>query len=301
MKHSQDGVNLFGALILVLTCAASHAGAHSPAIITIDVQGAGTAAGQGTLGFGVTPGGAVVGEYIDWAGAYHGFLRATDGAITTFDSPGAGTGPGEGTQPEAINPEGAITGLYTDSTGLTHGFVRSPSGSFTTFDAPGAGIPAGIPCSPPIICNNGTQAAGISPLGVVSGQYVDTNDVFHGFVRSRAGVLTSYDAPGAGTGGGQGTFVTFGDGINLFGVIVGGYGDSSGLFHGFVRTPDGAITSFDPTRSVFTDPAGVNDECVIAGLYAEAIGPYHSFIRFPTGQITTFNVSGAGTAAGQGT
>jgi hypothetical protein len=90
-----------------------------------------------------------------------------------------------------------ITGFYTDETGLSHGFGRAVSDVFTSFDAPGAGIPVGIPCSPPIICSNGTQGASISPVRTIAGQYVDTNDVNHGFVRCPHGVITTFDAPGA--------------------------------------------------------------------------------------------------------
>ena len=192
-----------------------------PQIITFDAPGAGTVAGQGTFEFSITPAGVIIGEYVDSKRVFHGFLRSRDGVIATFDAPGAGTGAGEGTQPFSINPSGAITGYYTDSTGLSHGFVRAPDGTYTSFDAPGAGIPAGIPCSPPIICSNGTQGGSINTAGVISGQYVDTSDIFHGFVRSRDGEITTFDVPGAGTGAGQGTFVTFGDGINPAGAIAG--------------------------------------------------------------------------------
>jgi hypothetical protein len=140
-----------GILMLVLfACLVSAAWLEAqaqtkPDIITFDAPGAGTGAGQGTLGFGITPAGVIMGEYIDTSGAFHGFLRAPDDSITPFDVTGAGSGPGQGTVPNNINPAGVITGDYIDANGLTHGFVRAPDGSITTFDAPGAGIPSGPP------------------------------------------------------------------------------------------------------------------------------------------------------------
>src|SRR6516225_7150723 len=53
--------------------------ANAQTIIAIDAPGAGAAAGQGTLGFGITPSGVVMGEYIDSNGVFHGFVRASDG------------------------------------------------------------------------------------------------------------------------------------------------------------------------------------------------------------------------------
>src|SRR4030095_12713806 len=52
--------------------------------------------------------------------------------------------------------------------------------------------------------------------------------------------ITTFDAPGAGTGPGQGTS-TFS--INPEGAIAGRYADTSDVLHGFLRTPGGAITT----------------------------------------------------------
>ena len=69
-------------------------------LITFDVPGAGTGAGQGTFAFSlggvaaISPSGAVTGPYRDASNVSHGFLRTPGGAIITFDAPGAGTGEG---------------------------------------------------------------------------------------------------------------------------------------------------------------------------------------------------------------
>jgi len=57
--------------------------------------------------------------------------------------------------------------------------------------------------------------------------------VAHGFVRTPHGSITTFDAPGTGTGSGQGTFP---DGINDAGAITGYYIDNNDVLHGFLRT-----------------------------------------------------------------
>jgi hypothetical protein len=54
-----------------------------------------------------------------------------------------------------------------------HGFLRARDGTITTFDAPEAGTFDG----------QGTFAFGINPAGVIAGFYVDTSNVYHGFLR----------------------------------------------------------------------------------------------------------------------
>ena len=128
----------------------------------------------------------------------HGYVRASDGTFTTFDAPGAGTGAGQGTFAGDINPSGTIAGFYIDASGVNHGFVGTPS-AFITFEAPGAGTGPG----------QGTLVAtvsGINPLGAITGNYFDASNVFHGYVRAPGGTFTTFEAPGAGTGAGQGTF-----------------------------------------------------------------------------------------------
>jgi hypothetical protein len=58
--------------------------------------------------------------------------------------------------------------------------------------------------------------------------------VAHGFVRDRDGAITTFDAPCAGTGSGQGTFI--GD-INPEGAITGNSVDNNNVNHGYLRSP----------------------------------------------------------------
>ena len=54
--------------------------------------------------------------------------------------------------------------------------------------------------------------------------------------------FVSFDAPGAGTGVSQGTFP---NGVTQSGAVTGWYVDPSNMNHGFLRTPEGSITTFD--------------------------------------------------------
>src|SRR4030095_6451551 len=76
----------------------------------------------------------------------------------------------------------------------------------------------------------------------IAGRYVDGSDVFHGFLRTPDGQITTFDVPGAGTGPGQGTRAA---NINPSEAIAGRYIDASDVSHGFLRAPDGSITTFD--------------------------------------------------------
>ena len=94
---------------------------------------------------------------------------------------------------------------------MLHGFVRPPGGPITTFDAPGAGT--GV--------NQGTNMAsyeGLNPAGVLVGWYTDVNYVNHGYVRAPDGMITTFDAPGAGTAANQDTFAY---GVTPAGAIPG--------------------------------------------------------------------------------
>ncbi len=153
----------------------------------------------------------------------HGFLRERDGTFTTFDVPGAGTGNFQGTFAYNINPAGAIAGQYQDPSNVWHGFLRAPNGTITTFDAPGAGTGSG----------QGTFTAteeGLSPAGAIAGNYIDASGTSHSYVRAPDGAIATFDAPGAGTGSGQGTFS---GGINPAGTIPGIYLDDTNVYHGY--------------------------------------------------------------------
>src|SRR5260370_4587935 len=69
------------------------------------------------------------------------------------------------------------------------------TGLFTTFDVPGAGLGP----------QQGTYSLSINPSGVITGQYLDLNNVFHGYLRTADGTITAIDVPGAGAAAGHAT------------------------------------------------------------------------------------------------
>jgi hypothetical protein len=90
----------------------------------------------------------------------------------------------------------------------------------------------------------------INSEGTIVGLWIDKNNVFHGFLPSRGGALTSFDAPNAGTGPNQGTFPSTGPTLSPLGVSIGQYLDGKGVVHAYVRQRTGTITQFDPPGSV---------------------------------------------------
>jgi len=106
--------------------------------------------------------------------------------------------------------------------------AQNASSEIINFDAPGAGKTAGS--------GQGTFPRSISDAGAITGHYIDSNNVNHGFLRSPRGEFITFDAPGAGktAGSGQGTFPRS---INDAGAIPGHYVDSNNVNHGFLRIP----------------------------------------------------------------
>ncbi len=214
-------------------------------------------------------------------------------AIVTFEVQGVGTDPGQGTLPYGINQAGAITGQYFDGNYVSHGFLRAPDGTITPFDVLGAAS---------------TAAESINPAGAITGEYFDANGVAHGYLRASDGSISTFDAPGAGSlaNSFQGTFATS---INSSGWISGFIVDESGVYHGFLRAPDGTFTGFHDRHAGAspgegTWPAGIsgiNPAGVIAGSYQDNDGVYHGLVRTPNGFILPIVVRAAGTGYGQGT
>src|ERR1051325_10051347 len=117
--------------------------------------------------------------------------------------------------------------------------------------------------------------------------------------------VITIDAPYAGTGQNQGTFVT---GINDAGWIAGYYLDSSQSLstlmgcHAFLRSPDGNFVSFDgPDNPSCPRPTSINASGVVTGTYTtngnfgcptppvQGCGGFEAFVRTPDGNITLFS------------
>jgi hypothetical protein len=178
-------------------------------------------------------------------------------------------------------------------------FPLCPSASaqqpkFVIFDAPGADTTPGD--------YNGTYPTGINNLGAITGYYIDANDVYHGFLRSPVGKLTSFEAPGADTTPGSFNGTSPGA-INDVGAIAGSYGDANGVNHGFLRSPDGKFTTFDvPGAGGYGSfPIGLNIEGAVVGYYTDSDFVFYAFLRTPDGNFKTFGGPGqcdTGTSTG---
>jgi hypothetical protein len=175
------------------------------------------------------------------------------------------------TSPTAINNLSTVTGTYTDSKGI-HGFVREAFGKITSFDAPGS---------------VGTNPTAINDDGMVVGTYTDSSQVSHGFLRNAKGDITRIDVTGS-----TGTELS---GINAFGVIAGSAFTSGGS-ECFVRSPQGTITVFGPSRCL---TAGINLFGAVTGIAGPSNtgGPpppilVQGFVRSPKGVFTLFVAPG---------
>src|ERR1700719_1786858 len=125
-------------------------------------------------------------------------------------------------------------------------------------------------------------------------------------------IITTFDAPGAGTAAGQGTFA---NGMNTSGNIVGFIRDANAARHGYLRAPDGTFTIFDDpgagtcsascgtigngqgTRAYAINPAGE-----IVGFFTDNGGRCHGYVRAANGTFTQIDAPDAGPGpAPQGT
>ena len=289
--------------------------------VTFDVPGA----VNGTFPFGINNGGVVTGGYGDNIGSgFHGFVRAANGAFVTFDAPGAVDGTSL-FAPQAINAEGAVAGSYFDANFVGHSFLREPNGALTTFDPPGAvngsfptaitangtilGVsnPFGI-SNPPFDSGPGFvrtrsgafkditgpgglsgqydpnifagAALSINPPGDIAGTYFQGN-AYHVFLLSKNGQYTTFDAANYPPC----CIYSSPVGINPSGTITGAFNDGFSIYHGFLRTRDGTVATFDAPGAGTgsfqgTMPLGITPGGLIAGTYVgpndgNFLGSYH--------------------------
>jgi hypothetical protein len=96
-----------------------------------------------------------------------------------------------------------------------------------------------------------------------------------------AASFATFDAPGAVHG-------TFPAAINASGLIAGYYLDADSAPHGFLRAPDGTLTTFDVPGHAGTRPRGLNDEGWMVGQYADA-SIVAAFVMSPDGKFDRFH------------
>lgn len=249
-------------------------------IAAINIPGA-----KGTYPAAINSDGTIVGIYTIKAHSLNpqqGFIRTPDGQITTFQAPGAG----RYTNVVSITNTGWIAGEAFRAHDVYNyfGFFKDPSGHFTKFGQR----------SLMVTCANSAHTT--------AGIYYDQTGQ-HGFVRTRSGKVSqivsedfrnthvwAINDSGAVVGvamtsdGTQTAFVRTADGtfsafspskdtiasgawsINKSGTAVGNYDTMDGKSGGgFVRAPDGTITTFTVLGAADTLPESINDKGVIAG------------------------------------
>lgn len=109
-------------------------------------------------------------------------------------------------------------------------------------------------------------------------------------VEAGSNQIVTFDAPGAGTTTGEGTYPTA---INGKSVITGNYTDSNHVSHGIIGTATGAMTTFDaPDAGTDPDegthPTAINASGVVAGYYVSSKA--HGFVRLSDGTFEEFDV-----------
>ena len=115
------------------------------------------------------------------------------------------------------------------------------------------------------------------------GNYIDADNLSHGFLLDRNGVITTFDSPHAGNvpGSLQGTYPF---GINASGAITGWYVDEANVNHGFVRDKHGAIVEFDVPGAGTGPGQGPNVYSIVPngaviGFYFDPDNVVHGFVR----------------------
>jgi hypothetical protein len=235
---------------------------------------------------------AIVGYYVDGTGTFGGFLRRADGTFATWKDPNACDATSTyfcgGTGAFNINVFGVVAGTYADNSGsyVGHGLIRLPGGRLQSYEVPGAGnsFYQGTNCA--------GCSVGLNIFGASAGYYIDSNSLQHVYLRSFAGQAMTFNTPGDPSLGAN----CFSDcplGLNDWGAITGVYFDANYVGHGFVRTPDGKVGSFDapgaanvtpqyPWYWMGTLPVSINNDGVIAGYYIDANNVSHGFLWLPS-------------------
>jgi hypothetical protein len=246
------GVNNFGRYVGLFVNAGPHAmifDGHT--LAPLDATGV-VGTSPRSRAYAINNLGHVVGSYSDTAGNLHGFVMRGN-TVTTFDAPD-----GAPTELYGINDLGEMIGVTYDDAGNTHGFTLW-NGVFRAIDI--AGSASTVPLS-------------INDFGTVVGEDVElANTIGHGFRRTHAGTVTTYDAPEAPADS------TYFVSINNLNRILGAYFDEDFHAHHFIL--DGSVaTPFALPASlgaVSTSAQTINDLNHVVGYYTDAAGATHGF------------------------
>jgi hypothetical protein len=173
------------------------------------------ATGTGTVNqlLGINDHNLAVGFYVDGSGNSHGYeLNLTDSMFTEILPPAGGSN----LSATGIDDQNDVTGFYTNSSGTVVGFLYKMK-KFTTVAYPNA---------------MSTEPFGINEKDEIVGTYVDSAGATHGFTLTnplKKPVWTSIDNP-------NGVGVTFINGVNDAGDLVGFYMPTGTTSYGFLAT-----------------------------------------------------------------
>ena len=191
-----------------------------------------------------------------------GFLQLADGTVTTFF---ASDVPDDSTMVMALNAKGQIAGYYADPGGFAHGFIRQRDGKIRAVDVPGA---------------ENVFLYALNDDGYAAGFFQDT--ATHGLLVAPDGSQTVFDVPDA-----QSTLV---NGLGDDGTIVGFFIHDGDFQTGYLRSPDGTITTIDGasmSQAIAIDRSGN-----VAGYY-QPVNRGFAFLRRPSGKFATFRPRGS--------
>ncbi len=309
----------WSALMLLLAsavlCSAQDQGAKGFNFTTFTVSGA------TTLGVeSINNAGTISGYYVDSANNTLGFLRSSSGIVTPYTDPLDTTTPSY-TAGAQINRAGAVAGEFFDtSQGAYLGYIyKSATGKFVTYSVPGQpqyttnaltginnkGEVCGYFTPPPYTLISAFVEAGgtVTPFtvngsalnycealndsGTAVGDYKDAAGVYHGWMRTAAGILSTIDVPAASTTPGTAPCVsgpiagTVPLGINTAGYVSGHYWDTRYNEHGFLMTPGGKFLTIDVPGAYQTAGGGLNDKAVVVGHYADSTCASLGYIATP--------------------
>ena len=202
---------------------------------------------QGTYFYALGNDGTAAGHYQNSDGLYHGVILE-NGELQQYDFPGA-------VQTEIYglsDATGALTGSFIDASGVRRGF----SGD-TTVERPGA---------------TATYADFVSWTGHIVGSYVDTEGVYHAYMRSSVGRFLSIDLPNA-----TNLEYFFLHGLNNARAVVGRAKAVGDVPRTYVGSPLN-LQELRVPGAVSTEGWNINQDGSIVGHYDSIDGRRHGFI-----------------------
>ena len=205
---------------------------------------------QNTYFYALGNDGSAAGHYEDSEGLFHGVVLE-NGELRQYDFPGA-------VQTEIYgisDATGALTGNYTDASGVRRGFTGD-----TIVEVPGAP----------------ETFADFVSAGRLVGSYIDTDGVYHPYVRSPGGRYVSIDLPQAA----QFEYF-FVHGINDAGILVGRAKRKGDIPRSHVGLVQYGLHELKFPGSVSTEGYNINQDGSVVGNYKSVDGRTHGFIARP--------------------